>query len=66
MFAQNLYERAALNKKTVELVSSAQTEERSVKQKKKKQTFVSKIMCGLQMFSNRDCVMGEYFSCINF
>lgn len=42
MFAQNLYERAALNKKAVELVSSAQTEERSVKQKKKKTNFCVK------------------------
>lgn len=34
MFAQNLEEQAALNKMTVELVSPAQTEERSVKTKK--------------------------------
>ncbi len=33
MFAQNLEERAALNKMTVEFVSSAETEERSVKKK---------------------------------
>lgn len=31
MFAQNLEERAALNKMTVEFVSTAETEERSVK-----------------------------------
>lgn len=62
MFAQNLEERAALNKMTVELVSSAETEERSVK----KNNFCVKIMCELQTFSNRDCVMGEYFSCIYF
>lgn len=48
-------------KMTVELVSSAETEERSVKK-----TFCVKITCELQMFSNRDCVMGEYFSCIYF
>lgn len=34
MFAQILDERAALIKMTVELVSSAETEERSVKKKK--------------------------------
>lgn len=45
MFAQNLEERAALNKMTVELVSSAETEERSVKK-----TFCVKIMCKLQTF----------------
>lgn len=61
MFAQNLGERAALNKMTVELVSSEETEERSVKK-----IFCVKIMCELQMFSNRDCAMGEYFSCIYF
>ena len=61
MFAQNLEERAALNKMTVELVSSAETEERSVKN-----IFCVKTMCELQMFSNRDCVMGEYLSCIYF
>lgn len=61
MFAQNLEERAALNKMTVELVSSADTEERSVKK-----NLLCQIMCELQMFSNRDCVMGEYFSCIYF
>lgn len=33
MFAQNLKERDALNKMTVKFVSSAQTEERSVKKK---------------------------------
>lgn len=60
MFAQNLEEQTALNKMTVKLVSSAETEERSVKK-----TCV-KITCELQMFSNRDCVMGEYFSCIYF
>lgn len=60
MFAQNLKERAALNKMAVELVSSAETEERSVKKNS------VKIMYKLQMFSNRDCVMGEYFSCIYF
>lgn len=53
MFAQNLDERAALIKMTVELVSSAETE--------KCQKNSVKIMCELQMFSNRDCVMGEYF-----
>lgn len=61
MFAQNLQEQAALNKMTVELVSSAETEDRSVKKKP-----CVKITCELQMFSNRDCVMGEYFSCIYF
>lgn len=33
MFAQNLEERGALNKMTIELVSSAETEERNVKKK---------------------------------
>lgn len=61
MFAQNLEERVALNKMTVMFVSSAQTEERSVKKKKPS----VKIMCEL-MFSIRDCAMGEYFSCIYF
>lgn len=45
MFAQNLEGQAALNNMTVELTSSAEMEERSVK----KQTCV-KIMCELQMF----------------
>lgn len=47
MFAQNLEGQAALNNMTVALTSSAETEERSVKKKKK--TCV-KIMCELQMF----------------
>lgn len=46
MFAQNLEGQAALNNMTVELTSSAEMEERSVKKKK---TCV-KIMCELQMF----------------
>lgn len=46
MFAQNLEGQAALNNMTVELTSSAETEERNVKKKK---TCV-KIMCELQMF----------------
>lgn len=58
MFAQNLEERAALNKMTVKLVSSA---ENWGKKCQKKLNFCVKIMCELQMFSNRDCVMGEYF-----
>lgn len=62
MFAQNFKERAALNKMTVELVSSAETLRKEVSKK----TFRVKIMCELQMFSNRDCVMGAYFSCIYF
>lgn len=45
MFAQNLEGQAALNNMTVELTSSAEMEERSVKKK----TCV-KIMCELQMF----------------
>lgn len=67
MFAQNLEGQAALNRMTVELMSSAETQERSVKRKNKKRKKNGvKLMCELQMFSNRDRVMGEYFSCIYF
>lgn len=56
-------EHIALNKMIVELVSSADT--RGKKCQKEKKTCV-KITCELQMFSNRDCVMGEYFSAFIF
>lgn len=63
MFAQNLEGQAALNNMTVALTSSAETEERSVKKKKKN-------LCQNNVWttnvSNRDCVMGEYFSYFYF
>lgn len=62
MFAQNLEGHAALNNMTVELTSSAEMEERSVKKKKN--------LCQNNVWttnvSNRDCVMGEYFSYFYF
>lgn len=59
MFAQSLDERVALNKITVKLLSSAETEEKCQK------TFCVNITCE-QMFSNHYCVMREYFCCIDF